>query len=255
MSKRGEIVNNLVNLSQWLGAPEQDCAILGEGNTSARVSADTFLVKASGTELGKLDQNGFVEVSLERTLAMLDEPADSDEAVHKLLLATKVDPNDPRLPSVETSFHAVFLSLPGVNFVGHTHPTAINAFTCSVGFEEALRHRWFPDEVVVCGPEPLIVPYVDPGLMLARVIRDELARFIERAGQPPKTVYMQNHGFTALGATAKQVQAITAMAVKSARILQGTFAFGGPRPMGSDNVERIHNRLDEHYRQRIIENR
>lgn len=254
MSKREEIVNDLVHLSQWLGAPKQDCAILGEGNTSARVSAETFLIKASGTQLGTLDQNGFVEVSFERTLAMLDEPAKNDEAVRELLIATKVDPNDSRLPSVETSFHAVFLSLPGVNFVGHTHPTAINAITCSVGFEEALRHRLFPDEVVVCGPEPLIVPYVDPGLMLARVIRDELARFIERTGQPPKTVCMQNHGFTALGASAKQVQAITAMAVKSARILQGTYAFGGPRPMGSDNVERIHNRLDEHYRQRIIEN-
>jgi ribulose-5-phosphate 4-epimerase/fuculose-1-phosphate aldolase len=66
---------------------------------------------------------------------------------------------------------------------------------------------------------------------------------------------MQNHGFTALGATAKQVQAITAMAVKTARILCGTYAFGGPHPMGIHNVERIHNRTDEHYRQRIIENR
>ena len=254
MSSHSEIVNDLVKLSQWLGVPEQDCAILGEGDTSARLSADTFLVKASGTQLGTLDENGFVEVSFSRTLAMLDDPTDSDEAVRQLLIGTKVDANDSRLPSVETAFHAVFLSLPGVNFVGHTHPTAINAITCSVGFDKALQHRLFPDEVVVCGPEPLLIPYVDPGIVLARVVRDELQRIMERTGQPPKAVYMQNHGFTALGSTAKQVQAITAMAVKSARILQGTYAFGGPHPLGAENVERIHNRTDEHYRQRIIDN-
>jgi rhamnose utilization protein RhaD (predicted bifunctional aldolase and dehydrogenase) len=250
---RNAIINDLVSLSRWLGAPEQDCAILGEGNTSARVSADTFLVKASGTQLGALDQSGFVEASFQRTLAMLDEKAADDEAVRQLLMATKVDSADPRMPSVETSFHAVFLSLPGVNFVGHTHPTAINAITCSKGFEQVLQHRLFPDEIVVCGPEPLLIPYVDPGLVLARVIRDELKRFMDRTGMPPKTVYMQNHGFTALGATAKQVQAITAMAVKTARIRSGTQAFGGPNPLSAQDVERIHTRLDEHYRQRIIE--
>ncbi len=254
MATREEIVADLVNLSRWLGAPEQDCAILGEGNTSARLSDETFLVKASGAQLGILDEHGFVEVDFKRTLAMLDEPDATDEAVRQRLIAAKVNASDIRLPSVETSFHAVFLSLPGVNFVGHTHPTAINAFTCSQGFDNALRHRLFPDEVVVCGPEPLLIPYVDPGVVLARVIRDELERYLDRVGHSPKTVYMQNHGFTALGASAKQVQAITAMAVKTARILQGTYNFGGPRPMGIDNVERIHNRTDEHYRQRIIEN-
>jgi rhamnose utilization protein RhaD (predicted bifunctional aldolase and dehydrogenase) len=250
---RNALLNDLVSLSRWLGAPEQDCAILGEGNTSARVSADTFLVKASGTQLGTLDSNGFVEASFERTLAMLDADSDDDEAIRQLLMATKVDPNDLRMPSVETSFHAVLLSLPGVNFVGHTHPIAINAITCSKGFDQALKHRLFPDEIVVCGPEPLIIPYVDPGVVLAKVIRDELNRFLDRTGAPPKTVYMQNHGFTALGATAKQVQAITAMAVKTARIRIGTQSFGGPNPLSAHDVERIHNRLDEHYRQRIIE--
>ena len=81
MTSRIEIVTDLVELSRWLGAPEQDCAILGEGNTSACVSADSFLVKASGTHLGSLDANGFVEVNLARTLAMLDEKTTGDDAV------------------------------------------------------------------------------------------------------------------------------------------------------------------------------
>jgi len=48
-------------------------------------------------------------------------------------------------------FHALALQLDGVNFVGHTHPTAINALTCSVGFEQAVSGRLFPDEIVICG--------------------------------------------------------------------------------------------------------
>ncbi len=254
MSDREKILSELIDLSRWLGAPEQDCAILGEGNASAKISADTYLVKASGTELRTLDAEGLVEISLTRSLAMLEDPALDDHQVRNLLLASKVDADDPRLPSVETPLHAVCLLLDGVNFVGHTHPTAINSFTCSVRFEEALRDRLFPDEVVVCGPEPLLVPYADPGVVLARVVQQRLSEYLKKFGTPPKTIYMQNHGFIALGATAKQVKAITAMAVKAARILIGTYAFGGPQALGSQNVQRIHSRLDEHYRQRIIEN-
>jgi hypothetical protein len=45
---------------------------------------------------------------------------------------------------------------------------------------------------------------------------------------------------------------ITAMAVKAARILAGTYAMGGPRFMTPQAVARIHTRPDEHYRQKVI---
>ena len=59
---------------------------------------------------------------------------------------------------------------------------------------------------------------------------------------------MQNHGLIALGNTAGQVENITAMAVKTARVLLGTFALGGPRFMTAEAVARIHTRPDEQYR-------
>jgi ribulose-5-phosphate 4-epimerase/fuculose-1-phosphate aldolase len=71
-------------------------------------------------------------------------------------------------------------------------------------------------------------------------------------GEAPKVIHMQNHGMIALGRTAQQVANITAMAVKTARILAGTFAMGGPRFMTTEAVARIHTRPDEHYRQKII---
>ena len=59
---------------------------------------------------------------------------------------------------------------------------------------------------------------------------------------------MQNHGIVALGRSAQQVLDVTAMAVKTARVLLGTFAAGGPRFMSEHDVARIHTRPDEHFR-------
>ncbi|MCB0055932.1 MAG: class II aldolase/adducin family protein [Caldilineaceae bacterium] len=242
----------LITLSNNLGDPANDYVILGEGNTSARVDARSFWVKASGTEMRTVGQSGFVQVNFERVLAMLDDTALSDEGVKQALIEAKVDPTVKAHPSVETAMHAVCLQLAGVDFVGHTHPTAINMLTCAAGFEQAVSGRLFPDEIVLCGPAPMLVPYVDPGLPLAREIRRRVGEYIDTYGAPPKTMLLQNHGLVVLAPSAAQVEKITAMAVKTARVLVGTYALGGPNFMTQAAVDRIHTRPDEHYRQRII---
>lgn len=252
MASAGTRHEELVGLSRWLGDPVRDCAMLGEGNTSTRLGEDSFLVKASGFELATIGTEGFVEVNFARALAMLDSEA-SDEAVAELLDASKVDQSSSLKPSVETTLHAVCLSLPGVEFVAHSHPTAINAFTCSVNFEELLGLCLFPDQIVVCGANPLLIPYVDPGVPLACALRDRMEEHQQRYGRPAKAIYLQNHGFIALGASVRQAQAITLMAIKAARILAGAIASGGVNPMSAEDVQRIDGRSDEHYRQRIIE--
>jgi rhamnose utilization protein RhaD (predicted bifunctional aldolase and dehydrogenase) len=247
-----QTLDQLVTLSRNLGQPANDYVILGEGNTSALVDDHTFWVKASGRQLRNIEPAGFVQVHFERVLALLDAPDLNDEEVKRGLLAAKVDPSNPAHPSVETAFHAVCLKLAGVDFVGHTHPAAINMVTCSAAFEAAVSGRLFPDEIVLCGPAPLLVPYVDPGLPLARALRAGLDRYLDTYGERPKTILMQNHGLIALAPTAQEVENITAMAVKAARILVGTYALGGPHFMAPAAVARIHTRPDEHYRQRVI---
>lgn len=246
------ILSQLIALSRNLGKPENDYAMLGEGNTSAKVDDQTFWVKASGTHLGTLEASGLVQVYFEPVLAMLSGPDLSDQQIREGLIAAKVDAAAPGHPSVETAFHAACLQLPDVNFVGHTHPTVINMLTCAVGFEAAFSRPLFPDEIVVCGPRPLLVPYVDPGLPLAREIQRRLYEFIDRYGERPKRILLQNHGFIALAPTAQQVENITAMGVKAARILHGTYALGGPNFMSDEAISRIHTRPDEHYRQKVI---
>ncbi len=246
------ILPELINLSNNLGDPANDYVILGEGNTSAKKDDDTFWVKASGTQLRTINASGFVEVSFKRALAMINGPELSDNAVKDALIEAKVDPQATGHPSVETVLHAICLSLPGINYVGHTHPSPINMITCSTAFDTATEGRLFPDEIVVCGPAPVLVPYVDPGLPLAREVQQRINTYIDTYGDVPKTILMQNHGFIALASTAQQVENITAMAVKTARILVGSYALGGPNFMTSAAVDRIHTRPDEHYRQAII---
>ena len=114
--------------------------------------------------------------------------------------------------------------------------------------EEAIAGRLFPDEIVYCGPAPVYIPYTDPGLPLARRVRAEIDRYLDEYGEVPKVILMQNHGLIALGRTAAEVENITAMAVKAARVLLGSYALGGPHFLSPAAVERIHTRPDELYR-------
>jgi len=247
-----DILDQLVRLSNNLGQPEHDYVILGEGNTSARVDDQTFWVKASGSELRTITAGGFVQVSFERTLEMLNGPALNDQEVKEALTAAKATPKAPGHPSVETLLHAQLLYLEDINFVGHTHPTAINTLACSRAFPGIYRGRIFPDEIVLCGLAPLLVSYTDPGLPLARHIQNLMRDYLDQYGQPPRVIIMQNHGLIVLGRTAKQVEDVTAMAVKTARVLSGAYSVDGPRYLSPKDVDRIHTRLDEVYRRKLL---
>jgi rhamnose utilization protein RhaD (predicted bifunctional aldolase and dehydrogenase) len=252
MSSRNEILKQLIDMSHWLGEECRGLVILGEGNTSARID-DTFFVKASGTQLGTIDADGLVEVNAPKVLEMIGGPELTDDEIKANLRAAMVDPNGKLLPSIETVFHAYLLSIPGVNFVGHTHPISVNSILCSKEWYEATQGRLFPDEVVCCGIAPAHVEYVDPGVTLARRIREVVEDYIREHQERPKAVLIQNHGLIALGSTAKEVMSVTAMWDKTAKVLAGTFQFGGPNYMTEEQVERIHTRPDEAQRKKLIE--
>ncbi len=242
----------LVAMSNHLGAKENDYSIIGEGNTSTTATSDSFWVKASGSELRTATAASFIRLSTPRALAMLQGPQPTDAQVTQWLTACKCDLASTARPSTEALLHAVCLASPGVRFVGHTHPTAVNALTCATSFEKLATVRLFPDHVVVCGPAPLLVAYIDPGVPLARELHRGLQMFIARHGHAPKEILLQGHGLIALGASSREVENITAMSVKAHRILAGTFAFGGPNFMKQTDIDRIHGRSDEAYRQRVF---
>ncbi|MDO8682139.1 MAG: class II aldolase/adducin family protein [Armatimonadota bacterium] len=245
-----EVLDQLVGMSLNLGKPETEYVILGEGNTSARVDEDTFYVKQSGSYLTTATRDSFVKVRLEPALAILEEGNLTDDEIKSRLMAARADSFSQARPSIETVFHAFLLTLPGVNFVGHTHPTAVNSVLCSKRAKEIVSGRIFPDEIVYCGIEPVFLEYIDPGPPLAKAIRQASIEFMDKQGIAPKVILMQNHGFIGLGENAQEVEAITAMWVKTCKVLAGTYIFGGPRYFTKENVDRIYTRPDEHYRKR-----
>lgn len=242
---------DLLSLSRELAA-FNDMAIAGEGNVSGSIGADRFLVKASGTSLGTLIDAHLVEVDARPLVAAVDDAASmSDAEVERLLLDARIDRSALK-PSVESLFHAWLLRLEDIAFVAHAHPVAANAVLSSPRAHDYAARRLFPDQVVYCGPESVLVPYVDPGLALAQRIADAVDGYRTRSGILPKIILIRNHGVIALGRTVRDASAGMLMAEKSARVFIDAAALGGPVYMAPTHVARIDGRIDEHYRQQML---
>ena len=227
-------------------------AIFGEGNVSGKLDSEFFLVKASGASLSTLTVEELVKVEARSLVdAVMDESLITDEEANELLLDSLQYPSALK-PSVESTFHAWLLALPGVAYVGHVHAKAVSALMCSRHAEQFALRRVVPDQVVYTGPSSVIVPYVDPGIVLARHIREAVNTYRSATGHVPKTILLKNHGIIALGATAQEVAAALSMAEKAARIYIDAAALGPPIFMEAWEVERIAGRSDEHYRQAML---
>ena len=220
-------LRELVQMTKTIGAPRHDCVILSEGNTSVLADHETFWIKATGNRMADAEAVSFLRVRTADVLSLLDGAARTETEMRTKLTAAKVDPAEPGSPSIETAMHALCLTLGGATFVGHTHPTAINAILCARDAREPFRASIFPAESMVCG-DPVFVPYAAPGQPLARAVREALQSTLDGRDEPPKVLLLQNHGLVALGKSAQEVLDITEMMVKAARILIQTYALGGP---------------------------
>jgi rhamnose utilization protein RhaD (predicted bifunctional aldolase and dehydrogenase) len=248
--------DELLQLCRDLGEPRRDLAVLGEGNASARLDESTLLVTASGSELATLTSDQLVEVALAPAadLARRAGTAPAEAFDRSALTALAVGPpgGGQRVPSIETLLHALVLDRTGAAFVGHTHPTSVLGLVCSSRADEAFAAPIFPDEVVVCGPAYLVVPYASPGPALAGALDEALDRHHERLGSWPRAIILANHGLLALGATAAEVLAVTTMVDKSARVRTAALSVGELRPLPADEVLALSGRLDEAYRRRLL---
>ena len=245
-------LQTLLEMTRTLGRPENDYVIIGEGNTSCVIDEDTFYVKASGYQMNGITNAGFVAVQFDPILDMLDNPPQTMTEQNAIMQRAKVESDSTIRPSVEVSFHAMLLRECDVQFIGHTHPTAINQLMCSTHAEDFAFKRRFPDEVVLCGPESVLVPYADPGLPLAIIMRDKVRDYMAKNGEAPKVILLENHGVIALGDTPSEILNITTMVVKGAKIFAGALMIGEPTFMTSEDVWHIYKRPDEIYRRNLF---
>jgi rhamnose utilization protein RhaD (predicted bifunctional aldolase and dehydrogenase) len=241
--------SRLIELSREFG--QARWAILGEGNTSGRIDQNVFTVKSSGSSLGTLREIELTDCYFDKLLPALDRERVSEQEIEEILLDSRVRSTALK-PSVETFFHAYLLTIPGVNYVGHTHPIPVNQILCSGLGPAFADERRFPDEVVCCGPASLLIAYEDPGLALAIRIRRDLQSFERIHGKQPKVILLANHGLITIGQTADAVRVAMAMTIKAAEIFVGAHALGGNISMPQSEVNRIENRLDEEYRRKTL---
>ncbi len=190
-------LESLVKMSLKLGQDKSQILAAG-GNTSFK-NEDSIWVKGSGTELGLVSRNDFVECDRKMLEANLEityssKPNESFTEARKDLLATMINPDSRVKPSVETSIH-VLLQSP---FVAHTHPTLINALTSSVNGKKMIGDM-FPGRAI-------FIEYNYPGFALFSAVKGQIDAFRASFGKDPDYIFLKNHGLVIGGRDTNEIE-------------------------------------------------
>jgi rhamnose utilization protein RhaD (predicted bifunctional aldolase and dehydrogenase) len=239
-----EVPAELVALTRRVGDPAADLVVLAEGNTSVRLSGDRFAVKASGSRMDIAEAGDFVIGELPELVDVLERGGTDQETLSRLLSA------GTSRASIETLVHVVALAA-GATWVAHTHPTAVVGLLAVREARELWEAPLFPDEAVVLG-EPVWVPYAAPGIALGTAVHAAVRERLDRDGAAPRLVLLGNHGIVALGATATEVETITTMAVKAARVRSVALGAGTLTPLGIEHARELAGRPDEAARRTLL---
>lgn len=231
---RPELVSDeLLTLTRMLGETHRDLVILAEGNTSEAIDEGRIVVKASGSSMRDASAATFVTLEVAPLLDILRDEGATQESLTAELTAGEADGREVRA-SIESLVHVAVRAFADVRYVAHTHPTDVVSLLASVDAAEAFAQPVYTDELITLG-RPLFVPYAQPGIELGRVFLARLEKHVAEHGELPSLVLLANHGIVAISETAAGAEAISMMAVKSARVRAGARAFGGLAPLtGTD---------------------
>ena len=153
-----------VYTSRLLGQ-EHDLVLHGGGNTSLKLNASNkaansppaLFVKGSGWDLENIETNGFATLRLDALLELAQRKELSDSEMVQQQRGAMLDRNSPD-PSVESILHAII----PFHFVDHTHADSVLAIMNTENGEDLIKE--------IYGDRILIMPYVMPGLKLARMV-------------------------------------------------------------------------------------
>jgi|WetSurSiteA1Bulk_404760.scaffolds.fasta_scaffold01169_2 NAD(P)-dependent dehydrogenase (short-subunit alcohol dehydrogenase family)/rhamnose utilization protein RhaD (predicted bifunctional aldolase and dehydrogenase) len=186
----------LIEISRYYGQ-KKEYVIAGGGNTSWKNDSEIW-VKASGTSLSNIDTDGFAVLDRQALKVMYTKDYGADplkrEADVKEDLRRACKPGISVRPSVETSLHELI----NYTYVVHTHPTLVNAVTCSNRADETIRELFHGTA--------LYVPYTDPGYILFSKIRDLLNLWRREHDRDPGLIFLQNHGILVSADTTQEIK-------------------------------------------------
>ena len=188
-------VGGLISISQFYGRDSR-FVIAGGGNTSYK-NAEKLWVKASGSSLATITEDGFAVMDRVKLNGMSDKTysniaAVREEEVKNDLAAATLSKG--KRPSVETSMHNVI----DFAFVVHMHPTAVNGLMCAANAESELQRLF--------GAKTLYIEYTDPGYVLFKKVEDAIKSFRAEDGAEPSVIWLQNHGIFVAANTIDEIK-------------------------------------------------
>ncbi len=209
-----------VHTSRLLGQ-EPSLVLHGGGNTSVKDQVrdlfgepiDVLFVKGSGWDLATIEPRGFAPVRLDVLRRMADLPTLSDTDMVRAQRAAMTDPGAPT-PSVEAILHAII----PFTFVDHTHADAVVAVSNTSEGEQRIRE--------IYGDTVLVVPYVMPGFVLARRVR-EMTASVDWSRL--EGIILLHHGVFSFGADARtSYERMIALVTRAEDYLARNGASGSP---------------------------
>ncbi len=190
-------VGGLISLSQFYGNDTR-FVIAGGGNTSYK-SDEKIWVKASGSPLATITEDGFAILDRAKLNLMSEkeyslDAAEREEQVKNDLADATITKD--RRPSVETSMHNA-INYP---FVVHLHPTIVNGLMCAQNAEKELKRLF--------GEKALYVEYTDPGYVLFKKVDEKIKEYRAKFHEEPQVIWLQNHGIFVAADTVDEIKRI-----------------------------------------------
>ncbi len=193
-----EKISDLIAISHYYGN-KKDYVIAGGGNTSFK-NESTIWVKASGVSMNGIKEENFAVIDRSKLQIIYQRHYSNDAVIRESQVKADLQQaciSGPSIrPSVETSLHELIR----YSFVVHTHPTLVNAITCSNTGESYLK-TLFKDT-------SLYIPYTDPGYTLFMLVSDALNIWRSNHTADPKIIFLQNHGVFVAADTISEIRNI-----------------------------------------------
>ena len=190
-------IQQLIEISQFYGRDSR-FVIAGGGNTSYK-NAEKIWVKASGSSLAAITEEGFAVLDRAKLNLMSDKvysanAAEREEQVKNDLADATITKG--KRPSVETSMHNVI----DFAFVVHMHPTLVNGLMCANNAQADLQKLF--------GAKTLYIEYTDPGYVLFKKVEDAIKAFRAEDGAEPAVIWLQNHGIFVAANSIEEVKVL-----------------------------------------------
>lgn len=214
-------IQKLIEISQFYGSDSR-FVIAGGGNTSYK-NAEKLWVKASGSSLATITEDGFAVLDRAKLNLMSEKTyssnaAEREEEVKNDLAAATISKG--KRPSVETSMHNVI----DFSYVVHLHPTAVNGLMCSQNVETELKRLF--------GAKALLIEYTDPGYVLFKKVEDSIIAYRAANGEEPAIIWLQNHGIFVAANSIEEIKVLYSSILETLEkgIDNPTTIFSEPRP-------------------------